>query len=181
VSSQASGTSFAVTMPTHQAGDLLIAVVGFARSSNNLTASAGWSTVVSVSTGAFPCFFVFTKVAASSAETLTVTNNDNGQITAHVYAFSSGVTPEGTVSSVSADPPSYTASWGIDANLFMCGACSNSTTGSNPTGYAGTATSTQINARLYSGLKASSSATDDPSTTGAAGSPDSFTIVISPS
>lgn len=79
-------TSFAVTMPTHVAGDLLVVIATADGAPTLTTSSTGW-VKLDGSTN-YAATAVFAKVATSAAETLTVASTASEQYRATGWAFS---------------------------------------------------------------------------------------------
>lgn len=85
----------APTLPTHQTGDVLVVFCGFEGTPGNLTAS-GWTRNVTLS-GTPGKLYVYTKVAASSAETITLATQPNEWTS---YAVQGGTAVDVTGSNV---------------------------------------------------------------------------------
>lgn len=139
VSSQASGTSFNPTLPAHQSGDIIAVVVSYnGNGAVNVTPSGGWTQETQRrSTNDKSCLAVFSRTATGSAHTITITNNNNLQISAHVYVLRQA----GDIDAASAtdrDPPSLAPSWGVDNHYWIAVAATaggSSLPASGPTGF----------------------------------------------
>jgi hypothetical protein len=172
-------------MPTHQAGDILLVFVmaESAAGGSDLTASAGWSQVAQAYGlgGNPPRLALFTKKAANSSQSITITNTNDRQTIAHVYAleFASGTVAATGASS--ADPPSLTAPWGYASTLWLVACYGSSGTPLIPPAGWGDAVQTSANNRsLTTADKADSSATLDPATFTGSGGVVTLTAAVQP-
>lgn len=157
LSSQASGTSFVVTIPAHIAGDVLVVFVAY-DGGTDITASAGWTIEVQDNTSRG--IALFTRTATAAGHTLTITNNNNSDIVAHAYAFT-GAQGDVDASIVAGnDPPNHTNGWGSIGNLWF--AAHNVSAGLAPLGFANVETSSSGAARLITCRKDDDAATLNP-------------------
>lgn len=138
VLNQQTGTTVAVTMPTHRAGDLIL-IFGVTRSTTAWTASGGF-VLVHQDTVGNPSVGLLAKVAQTSAETCTVTiGNDDASFQAVRVAyhgvragFEATDIEKGTVAtatSTTADPPSVTWSGSKDWLVFALAGAAFTATG----------------------------------------------------
>jgi len=180
VSSQASGSTFSPAIPAHQAGDLILIFLSLEWNGSGQGWPSGWNSAGGGFNGTTFQISGY-KYAAGSGTTLTYVNNTGGQITAHVYVIKGTTSaPHQLGFSQSGDPPSGSPSWGLAKNLWFFSVASNSTTGSVPSGYTGTATSTRPLARLVTGWRQREAATENPGNTAATGDPAAGTYAVGP-
>jgi hypothetical protein len=136
VSTQASGTSFAPTMPTHFAGDVLLVFVSYA-GHTNVSAGGSWAEEAqAVRNPSTPDVGIalFSLTATGSAHTITVSNGNNDVIIAHAYAVRNSAGGVEAASSATNDPPSLSPSWGSgNAIWFAAGALTVSGPAAPPT------------------------------------------------
>ena len=170
-SSQTSGGTFAVTIPTHAAGDVLVALCNY-KNLVAVTPSAGWTEAVQLAnSGGGPPndggIVAYYRTATGSAHTLTITNSNGNNIVGHAYVL---VGAQGAVSATAAngiDPPSHTPSWGAGPSFWIAanGANQPNAPTGGPTGFGNSVQtiSGATNAALSTLDKADSSATLDPS------------------
>ena len=166
-SSQVTGASLAVTMPTHQSGDVLVVLACY-RDGVAVTPSAGWTEAVqladSASGGGTVAYY---RLASGSTHTLTITNTNAREIAAHAYALTGGQGAVSATAATGADPPSHTPSWGGGGNFWI--AANGTNVGNAPTaGPTGFVNSVQTdggggNAVMSTLNKADDSAVLDPS------------------
>lgn len=123
------GTAHTITLPTHEAGDLLAVVFGNDGSAsvsiNTGSSSAGWRIENSTVAGTTVCRgTVIWKVCASASETLALTTSATEQASWVIYRIADGGYVEVAAanndgSTASVNPPSLTASHGSDGNLWI--------------------------------------------------------------
>ena len=181
------GSSVSVTLPTHQAGDLLIAVVS-TLGGRTITPSGSWTTDEDVAIGTTRRVAVYSLVAASSSETLTVTLTGSGSgfgwaVIAYAISGSDGTVEGAAVASI--DPPSLTTSWGTKATFWLAVACTETTPATAPTGFSNL-TQVADPASTFGILSTSERqeqvGTKNPSSFGTAGTnPITLTIAVKPS
>jgi hypothetical protein len=143
VSTQSSGTSFAPTIPTHQADDVILVFVAYSVSGPpfgpaNISGSAGWTEVAEAqNSGGTRGIALYSRLATGSSHTITITNNNNSDINAHVYVLQYA---SGTVLASTADgndPPNRTTTWGSDLTLWFAAMTNTGSAGpaTVPTGF----------------------------------------------
>lgn len=143
-SQQASGGTFAVALPTHATGDVLVVVCAY-KGDAPVSASAGWTEVIQQANvqsndGGIA---VYRRTAAGAGTSLTVTNGNSQAICSHAYALQFA---QGSVSAsyaIGSDPPSHTPSWTVANDYWIV---ANETTDNAPTaGPSGFGNSVQTN------------------------------------
>ncbi len=126
-------TSHAVVMPaTVNAGDLLLMTVSaHASGADGIDTPTGWSIVSSYILASTAGQIVYGKdaVGDEGGSTVTVTMTNSSSVVAIVQRISGwggtlgtdveATTPVGPTSTSAPDPPSITATWGADDNLFI--------------------------------------------------------------
>lgn len=183
-STQNSGTSFSPTLPAHQAGDVLVVVVGYVcdPTPRNISAT-GWTELAerhdSTDTNGIAVYYL---LATGSSHTITITNGNNAKINAHAYVlqYADGIVEASSLSGF--DPPSLSPSWGSDSTFWMVGLVCGGT-GSQPSaGPSGFSNGIQDTGPTLSTLdKTDNSATLDPGIYTAPGSnPVCVTIAVKP-
>lgn len=171
----ASGTSHAITLASGLVnGELCIACI---MGDTNVTAwawPAGWTELFDTlgSSGTLSCSYRFAdgteggSVTATSTGTATATYNTY-RISGQHASSAPEVGTSATGSSTTPDPPSVTASWGAEDNLWLpvLGTPNNNTSGSAPTSYTnllqGDSSSGQ---NCWSARRSLNAATEDPGT-----------------
>lgn len=139
-------TSHTITLPTHVTGDLLLAYIRFA-TNTTIVNPAGWTTLVSVTSGGTSGTRLYAKLAASSAETNPVVTSASSKTSALAVSISGHhVTTIGTdvvvafdaAATVSAAPdPPAVSSFVTGSDLFVAFLTyvTGGTSGSSVTGY----------------------------------------------
>jgi hypothetical protein len=195
-------TSHLVSMPaTVVAGELLL--IFFSSDANtNANTPAGWAVVGSSVQGSNVRASSYAKIAAGTegGTTVDVTTSSVEQGAAQVYriqgayeltgaGFVEGVAGSNANSGVTTvDPPSVTASWGADNNLFISyiASSTNGTVVSGPSGWGtpaktneGSANNTN-SAQVFTSALTTNAATGDPGvwTLSAASLPTAYTTVV---
>lgn len=187
-STQTSGATFSVTLPTHQANDWILVEVSVESddNSNVLSVNSGGFTEVGESTGGVDVnIAVYAKQAAGSSETLVLNNSIGKPISAHAYAIKDGDGVEAAfTSSDTSNPPSLTASWGQMKNLWFVGGANGA--GGNfsgaPSGFSGFTENGDLGAKTSSAYKEDEVATLNPGAfSGAGGGQEAgCTVVVRP-
>jgi hypothetical protein len=179
-----------VTLPSYSVGDLLVMVLR-AGTTTTATRPDGWDVAASrSSTG--DSYIWYRTATGSEGSTLSVSLSSSIRMSAVTYSVSGvtqGIEAAFTGSNTN-NPPSITASWGSDRNLFIAvltNRRSDSTVTAAPTNYgslqsAAPASNTGTSrTRVSTATRILTAASDDPgafTTSGTIDTPHSATIVI---
>lgn len=131
-----SGTPFAPTLPTHTAGDVLLVFCTSKGSSS--PAASGWTKKAEIATGSADSdhqLTLFTKTAASSSETISITGLSGSTHAAHAYALANSNGSVEAATSATIDPPNLAPSWGATLTFWLVAAVSATAPASGPTGF----------------------------------------------
>lgn len=183
-SSQTSGTTFAPTIPAHQAGDVILVFVAAKGASSGMSVltAAGWTDrAQDINGGAsrWARLALFTLTASGAAHTISIANGSNSNILAHVYVVKD---VQGSVTGtafVGDNPPSHTASWGSSGGLWFAACGGGSAPSGFPFGFIDTlATTSDIGLGTCS--KADAVATLDPTAFSTVSDAITITAVVRP-
>lgn len=167
--------TFAVTLPTYSAGDLLVILVAMQASANRtFTTPAGWTELFNLpqTSGSLRRFACYSRRAdGSEGSSVTITASAAGRFVGQSYAVAGALgMPQfevgAQVGSTTFDPPLLTPLWGAAKNLWFASAAHQDaeTLVSFPAGYDDgqqtIAQSTYV--RLSTALKTATAASDNP-------------------
>jgi hypothetical protein len=187
----ATASSHNVTLPSSSAGNLLIMVLR-AGTTTTATRPTGWDEVVTPRNSTGVTYIWKRTATGSEGATVSVSLSTSIRCTAVTYSIS-GVTQgvEGTFAATNVNnPPSQSASWGTDRNLFiavMTNRRSDSSVTAAPTNYGSLTTiapasdTATSRTRVSTATRILTAASDDPgafTTSGTIDTPHSATLVV---